>query len=286
MEVQLQVVVDPNLNGLVDGAVSFETGLTRAQAADPNLFAYEHHGSEFSPIDPGALSSFHEDILLGRPLPAKFVTRFLQVDTVFAIALFLHRDLATIPALPGIVASVDLVHRRGPQGMAHVDEDFAKFLWVLSDMFYPDLPKNREAENLKLAVGWVREYVTQGNLPSGPAIPEVTVKTRGSRGFTLAECAGEITHLLLGWVRLYQHGFLRGAIYSPPSSLGKRHVVVSRKSVYVEFDLTRAASLLNEIEVALGGSASWRQADELWLYSPWSGTRIHPDHLQEVFLRV
>src|SRR5215831_14816074 len=100
---ELNVRIESALTGPIESAVSFETGLTRRQLQE-NI-AYEHHGEDFSPDDKGALPSFFEDLLLGRPMPPTFATRSIQdVDTLVAIALFLHRDLATHPNTPGFVA--------------------------------------------------------------------------------------------------------------------------------------------------------------------------------------
>jgi hypothetical protein len=284
VEIQLQVLVDPKVNGLVKDAISFETGLTRAQAADPHLYAYEHHGAEFTLVDPGALWSFYEDVLLGRPLPEKFVTRTLEnFDTLYAITLFLHRDLVTHPATPGLLASVDLAHRRGIQGLAHLAPDLVNFLVMVTLLFTRETSKKEQGEQLRTVVGWIYEHVTEDRLPHvGQQLPTATILETGTNGFVVAEGRGRLN---LTWIDLYRQGYLRGVLLGPPGKAGHREVLGSRKSVYVPFNLVQAASLLNQIEAALGQPPEWT-ADELWLRSPPTGTLIDIPHLMEVFLRV
>lgn len=279
----LEVRVDPKLKGLVEGSISFETGLTRAQAADPTSYAYEHHGAEFSDIDPGALSSFVEDILLGRPMPTKFAASRLSVDTVFAIALFLHRDMATHPRLPGIVHSVDLAHRRGVQGLAHIEPDLVDLVLLMSETLSAHRRPKELAETMQLAVRWAYDFVHERDgVPLGPHIPQPQIQDVGTNGFVLAELPrGAMT---LGWLRLYQQGYLRGVLLGPQNG-DSRVVLASRKSVFVPFNLVKAADILNEVEVSLGKPPAWK-ADELWLYSPPHGTSIRVADLMEVFLRV
>lgn len=283
MEVKLEVVVDPLISGLIEGAVSYETGLTRAQVADPTLYAYEHHGKEFTATDPGALTSFFEDMILGRTVPLKFATPMIRgVDTLFAITLFLHRDLSTHPQMPGYIACVDLVHRRGLPMYAHIDPELTRFFRLLGAIFPPNQSKAEQGERLRIAVGWIYEFVTNGNLPHlGPEMPRPKILNEGTNGFVLATISED---LHAGWVELFRQGHLRGLLISDEKS-GRRHVLASRKSVFIEFNLSRAAEILNEMERAMGEPAEW-QADELWLRSPEEGTTILVSHLLEVFLRV
>lgn len=282
-EVQLQVEVNPDSIGLIGGAISFETGLTREQAADPTLYAYEHHGQDFSIADPGSLSSFYEDLVLGRPMPTKFVTRAIGgIDTVFAITLFMHRDLVPLSIVSGAVTSVDFVHRRGIAGLAHIDESLAVFLYGLTSLVPKENTRIEEAVNLKKLVGMVRDYLSSGYLPYQNPLPIPTVKDVGSDGFV----RGEVRRgsLILAWAFLFRSGYLKGFVVGPDEG-GRRAVVATRKSVYVSFNLPKAASLLNEIEVRLGNRGEW-SADELWLHSPSGGTRLEEAELLEVFLRV
>lgn len=281
VEIQLQVVIEP-VEGLVEGAVCYETGLTRQQASDPTLYAYEHHGDDFGAADPGALSSLFEDMALGRPMPLKFVTpRIRGVDTIFAIALFLHRDLATHPQMPGIVAAVDLAHRRGVPMYGHIDHELTRFLRLLGALFPERQSRAERGERLRAAVAWVYEYVTNGNLPHlGPPMPQPTVLNVGTNGFVVATVPSD---LHAGWVELYRQGYFRGVLVT--TDRDRWSVLASRKSVYIEFNLSRAALLLNEVERAMGEPAEW-VADELWLRSPPDGTTILLKDMVEIFLRV
>lgn len=278
----LQVLVNPDVSGLVEDAICFETGLTRKQAADPELYAYEHHGKEFSAVDPGALSMFYEDVILGRQMPTKFVTRSINIDTLFAITLFIHRDLATHPALPGLFASVDLAHRRGFQGFGHIDPDLTQFLLLIGTLFPKNALKQEEGKAMRSVITWIRDYITEGTSPApGPKIPEVQILDTGTNGFVLGETKGP---LLLAWIEMFRQGYLKGVL-SGPEVNGVRGVVAARKSVFVDFNLPKAASLLNEVEAAMGRDPGWK-ADELWLQCPDSGTCIPLAGMTEVFLRV
>ena len=281
-EVSLQVLIQPTTTAVVEDAICFETGLTRKQAADPELYAYEHHGPQFSAIDPGSLSMFFEDVILGRPLPPKFITRSINIDTLFALALFIHRDLATHPAMPGIVASVDLAHRRGFQGFGHIEPELCKFLLILGSMFPKDLSQSQQGQAMRTAVAWVYEFITEGSVPSTAMdLPKVQVLDVGSNGFVLGETEGP---LLLGWIALFRQGYLKGVLLGPQNG-DRRRVLAARKSVFVDFSLTKAASILNETESSVGLGAGW-ESDELWLRGPEGGTIIPLSGMMEVFLRV
>jgi hypothetical protein len=283
VEIQLQVSIDPKNQGIIQDAISFETGLTRSQAAGADLYAYEHHGAEFTAVDPGALTSFFEDVVLGRPLPLKFAASFIRLDTLFAITLFLHRDLATHPSLPAVVAEVDLVHRRGLAMYGHVDSDRSKFFRLLGALFPSTLTKAEEGERLRIAVEWIYEYVKNGALPHlGPDFPAPGIVEVGSNGFVFATTPSADTHA--AWVELYRLGFLRGVLVGPEER-GRRQVLASRKSVFVEFNLYRAADILNEMEHAMGEPAEWA-LDELWLRGPSEGTILLVSQMMAVFLRI
>lgn len=274
----LQVLVNPDTKGVVEDAISFETGLTRKQAADSDLYVYEHHGAEFTAIDPGALSMFFEDVILGRPMPQKFVTRSLNIDTMFALALFIHRDLATHPSMPGLIASVDLAHRRGFQGFGHVDPDLCQLLLLIGMMLPKNASKQEEGKAMRTVIAWVYEYITEGVVPNaGPTPPKVQILDTGTNGFVLGETEGP---LLLAWIEMFRQGHLRGVLVGPEHN-ARRAVIASRKSVFVDFNLSKAASILNEAE----GDAGWK-ADELWLQSPEGGTIIPLSGMMEVFLRA
>jgi hypothetical protein len=283
VELSFQVSIDPHLPPVVEGAVSFETGASRAQVSDPKLFAYEHHGEGFGPNDPGALTRFFEDLILGTPFPLVFAThRVGGLDTILATALFLHRDLATHPGMPGLVAAADLVHRRGHPFLGHVEPDLARFFQGLEGYFTGSFSKKELGEKLTLAVQWVREYVLEGRLPDiGPRPQPIRVLDVGTNGFVLAATDRPSIE---AWVDLYRQGFLRGVLVGPDEG-DFRQVVASHKSERVTFDLGKALLHLNELEVLSGGDAEW-SLDGLYLFGPPIGTTILVGHLLEVLLRV
>lgn len=282
---ELKVRIEGSLTGVVSEAVSFETGLTRDELQDPRVVAYEHHGEGFSPNDKGALPCFFEDLLLGRPMPLTFATRSVQdVDTLLAIALFLHRDLAINAATPGFVFLVDLVHRRGLPALAHLDEPLARFLSAMRSHF-PDkgLSQRELSQRVVSAVGWIREHIHQGTIPvlGPPAAAEVRLLDQGTRGFVVAETTGSLWD---GWVELYRLGFLRGVLVTGVGD--RKRVLAARKSQHVQFDLASAARLLNQMETAMGELAEWHASqDGLWLESP-AGTLLLLKDILAVLTRV
>lgn len=282
---ELNVRVEKSLPILVPDAISFETGASRVQVETPELFAYEHHGSEFTAMDRSALVRFYEELILGRPLPATFATRGIQdIDTVVAIALFLNRDLATLPATPEFVYTVDFVHRLGLPALAHIDESKARFLSALRQYFPETGMSQRElSERIVSSVTWIREYLQDGTIPILGQQPnsDVRVIDHGTTGFVIAETRGSLVD---GWVELYRLGFLRGALIRLVGD--RKQVLVSRKSLYVPFDLQLAARLLNQLESAMGESSEWRVTpDGLWLESG-AVTALLLDHIREVLVRV
>jgi hypothetical protein len=282
--IDLNVSIHPDNPAVMEDAVTFECGASRAQAADPDLYVYEHHGEGFGQVDPGALTSFFEDLVLGRPLPTKFVTRNIQdVDTILAMTLFLQRDLAIAPVMPGLVYAVDLVHRRGLPMLAHVDRDLGLFLRFLR-LTLPDKATGEElGRGVQSAVGLVRDYVLEGRFPDTQfAWPVVRVLETGTTGFVMATVDPPL--LLEGWVELFRQGYLRGFLVGPDRD-GCRTVLAARKSVFTPFGLEQAGSLLNELEQACGSSGRWR-SDGDWLWGPPEGTRIRVSDLLQVFIRV
>jgi hypothetical protein len=281
----LNVRIESALSGVVSGAVSFETGVTREQLQDPEVSAYEHHGNDFTADDKGALPCFFEDLLLGRPMPATFATRRVQdVDTLLAMALFLHRNLAINAATPGLVYLVDFVHRRGLPALAHIDEPLARFLSALRNRFPEKGISQRElSERVMSSVEWIREYLQQGTIPIlGPAAnAEVRILDQGTRGFAIAETSGSLWD---GWVELYRLGFLRGVLVA---SEGERwRVLIGKKSRHVRFDIETAARLLNQMEIAMGEGPKWGvSSDELWLEAH-EGTLILLKDMVAILTRV
>lgn len=283
MPLEFRVRIEPRLPVVIDNTLTFEPGATRQQAADPELFVYEHHGEGFGQADPGALTAFFEDLVMGRPMPLTFATPALKdVDTLFAIALFLHRDLAIAPSMPGIVAQVDLVHRRGLPLLGHLGEDFARFLRLLRAYFPEGLSKTDMGQRLTTSLDWIREYVLEGRFPAlGKPFAEAREIQRGSNGFIIAETSGD---LLEGWMTLFARGHLRGLLVTPERK-ERRRVLAAKKSHYCAFDLGLAARLLNEMEAAMGEPTTWK-ADGNWLWGPTAGTLLEVPHLVEVFIRV
>lgn len=275
--------IEPQALPIIQDAITFETGASRAQTLDPAFHAYEHHGPDFGSRDPGALTCFFEDLILGRPLPLVLVTRAIQdLDTLWAIALFLHRDVALSARMPGIVAQVDMVHRRGLSLMGHLDKDFALFLRLQRAYFPTGLSQDETGNRLRIALGWIREYVADGTLPAlGKPLAGAQVVERGTDGFVAAESPGD---LLEAWVSLFREGHLRGLVAGPIRE-GRRKVLAARKSSFCRFNLTLGARLFNDIETAMGEPASWHVEGD-WLWGPAKGTMILMPHLLEVLVRI
>lgn len=281
MELTFEVVLDPNLVGVVPNAVSFETGATPNQVGP---LVYEHHGEGFERA-PGALTAFYEDLVSGLPLPLKFAMRRVGgVDAVVAAALFLHRDLVLQPRALELIAAVDLVHRKGINFSGHVDADLAGFFRAVEQFFRPELSKEEVGERLRSSVGWVREYLVDQRLPNlGLPPPVPTILDIGSEGFVLA--ATETTPQIDSWFDLYRQGFLRGVLVGPDVADGMRQVIASKKCGNIPFDLNRACNVLNNLEELSGGPPVWHMEDS-FLFSPPEGTAIQLSHLVAVFLRI
>jgi hypothetical protein len=218
-------------------------------------------------------------------MPATFATRGVQdIDTLMAIALFLHRDLAIDASTPGFVYQIDFVHRRGLPALAHLDEPLARFLSAVRSHF-PDkgLSQRELGERVPAAVDWIREYVHQGIIPVLGRAPNAAIRIldQGTRGFAVAETSGSLWD---GWVELYRLGFLRGVLVAAEGE--RKRVLVARKSHHVQFNLETAARLLNQMELAMGELAEWRVSpDRLWLESP-AGTLILLKDILAVLTRV
>jgi len=284
---ELNVRIEKNLPTIVPDAVSFETGCTKQQAQDPAIVAYEHHGEEFTTQDRGALPSFYEDLLLGRAMPLTFATKSVQdPDTLLAIALFLHRDLATHPHTAGFVYIVDFVHRLGLPALAHIEEDLARFLAALR-VYFPDQGISQRELSLRVttAVGWIRDYIHEGPIPLLGPTPrtEVRILDHGTQGFVVAETQSTLWD---GWVELFRTGFLRGILVDH-SAGDRKDCLIARKSLYLGFDLPMAQRLLNQMETAMGELPEWTTTpDGLWLKSPPEGTLLLLRDILEVLVRV
>lgn len=263
-ELRLQVVLDKDLESTIEGAVGF--GDFKGEAV---YSVYEAH-------------LFYRDLILGRPLPLVLVARNLEtMGVLLSITLFLHRDLALNPAIPGLLSAINLMDIHGTAGLAHVDRDLAKFLKFVRSYLANTQDKVQDA--LATAVGFLRAYVLDGRVPALPPDREPPrVVDRGTDGFVLA--TSQHSDLLLGWEELYREGFLRGVLMHQEGE-DRWHVLAARKSPYLSFDLQKAAILLNEAEAAMGEPEEW-VADEHWLRGPGWGTLILPSALLQVFLRI
>ncbi len=278
----MPVIIDPRLPIIVPDAVSFETGASRAQASDPSLYVYEHHGDEFGWSDPGALVCFVEDWLLGRPMPPLFASRTVQIDTLVAIALFERRpELLSVPGVYAFAMQADFVHRRGAAALAHIDDTLGLFFMALEGNFAGALSKSELESRVILSTAWIVEYLTDGQLPYFGERPPVRVVQRGTDGFVVAETTGD---LRLGWVDLFRQGFTRGILVGPEEN-ARRRVLVAKKGPYVPLRLDIAAQHLNAMETAQGELAGWGNHG-LWLSGPEDGTLILVSHLIEVLIRV
>lgn len=279
----LQVLVDPALPVIVPNAVSFECGASLDQVSVPGSLLYEHHGKDFTVEHHGALTRFFEDLALGLKLPSTFATHEVRdIDTVFAIALFLNRDLALVPSVVGLVAQVDLIHRRGVAMLGHLDPFMVAFIRLLRAYFSEKLSKAEIGERIGTTSAWIRDLVTQGTFPAtGKNLPEVRVIDRGTGGFVVGGTEGDLVE---GWVVLFSQGFVRGVLVSPERE-GRMQVVASRKSGYVPLDLNKAAFLLNQVEAAMKEPGNWKCTGD-WLFGPPKGTLLTLPHMLEVFLRV
>ncbi len=271
-ELQFQVVVDADLGSKVKGVVAFGDFEPEGDGANTAIFKVsEAH-------------VFYRDLIFGRPFPLVLATRKIEnLGVLLGVVLFLHRDLAIHPGMPGLFAAVNLVDFHGVAGLAHVDRDLGRFCRFLLRFIEEPRNKKEQQEALTTAVGWVRSYLLEGSLPSLPSEKEPPrVIDRGTNGFVVASS----THgdLLLGWEELYRLGFLRGVLLHSAGN-DRWQVLAARKSSYMEFDLNRAAAALNEAESAMGEPAEWR-TDGNWLAGPKQGTLILPSALLEVLLRV
>lgn len=266
---ELKVFYDPKVPPVVDGVVTFETGATLEQVQHPGIWAYEHHG--FGAAAPGALTCLFEDLMLGRPTPPSFVIKEVgDVDTLVAASLFLHRELLVGPQTASFVAQVDLVHRRGFVALAHIPEDVGRFIRLLRGFFLGDLPDSQVNAKLPVAVGWVKDYLEAGRLPSlGAPFPQPHILESRSDGFVVAESGGSLPEC---WFEVYRQGYLSGVLFG--ARQGHRlPVLVARKSPYVLLNLNLAATLLNHEEVRAGGTAHWAVADD-WLWGPPEGSLL------------
>lgn len=228
------------------------------------------------------LIQFHKDLILGRPLPLTFVAKGIQnLGTFVALLLFLQRDLAIHPAVPGFVVAVSLYDSYGVSGLAHVDRDLSRLLKALrSILVVPPKGSDNQSTTLTNAVSLCRDYLLNGRLPNlkvegdPPAVLE-----RGTNGFVVARTTSD---LLESWEELYRQGYLRGVVLRS-SGADRWDVLAARKSLFVGFDLIKAASALNDAEVAMGEPVGW-STDGFWLSSPDGGTLLLPSMVLQILL--
>jgi hypothetical protein len=279
-ELQFQVIIGPETPIVSAEAVCFETGVS-PQHLVPGV--YEHHGEGFDQFSPGALTRLFEDLIIGTRLPLTFVTRQVRgPDTILAIALFLKRDLLILPATPGLVYGVDLVHRFGPQLLSHLDPIISGFFKAFPRFFTPNLTKREVGERISTMVQWAGEYLTDGKIPNlWGSPPEVRILDVGTNGFVLAE-ALDLT--LDAWEVLYREGYLRGVLLGPEIE-GRRKLIASRKNERAWEDLSKSVPFLNELESLSGGAPEWKY-DSDFVYSPAVGTNVLVSHLLKVFLGI
>lgn len=267
-ELRLEVRIDPHLSHDCPNAVAF--GQFRS---DSTNIVYDH------------LPQFFEDLILGRPLPLIFAARRVDdVEALVAVSLFLHRELAVEPDALSLVASVELVRRIGAGGLAHIPRDLARFFLLVKAYLPEALVRKEQQERLTTAIGWVRDYLLHGRFPSLPAEPpQPRVIDTGTNGFVLAEMPGG-KDLEWGWVELFRQGHLRGVLLG--TGAGDRvKVVAAKKSPFMEFDLGKAADILNEAEEAMGEPRAWVSRSG-FLFGPEPGTLMLPSTLMDVFLRI
>lgn len=269
-DLSFHVVLDPKLGNRIEGAVAFGDFETHPQAA-----VYPSDG----------LLAFHRDLILGRALPLVFVTRGLHnLGVAAAITLFLHRDLALHPNLPGFLYGVDLADRYGVSGHSHLDRDLSRFFRLVKGVLAASKGKTAQKEALDTVVGWVHEYVIDGGLPGLP--PEAQpprILDRGTDGFVLATSESDFEW---AWEELFRMGHLRGLLTAPMSERPNHWVYLgARKSPFLAMDLHKAAEILNQGEEQLGDEARWR-SDGMWLFGPKEGTLLPPASVVSILTRV
>ncbi len=268
-ELCFQVLIDPDLGPDVENVVAL--GEFKSPSGTAAIFP------------DNSLSSFYGDLLLGRPFPLKLVTRKIDsVGKVLTLALFLHRDLAIHPKIISLVAAASLVDQLQLVGLAHIEPELTRFFQFLMAYLPPSLSKTELQNRLVTAVSWIRDYLLEDRLPALPPAPAPPrVLDIGTNGFVLAECNGSLED---GWINLYRQGHLRGLLFGPDRK-GRRMVLAARKSLFLAFDLRKAAEILNEAENAMGEPSGWA-TDGIWLEGPPEGTRLLLSAITQVMIRV
>jgi hypothetical protein len=265
------LVLDPKDRRKIENAIGFGD----FETTDPETILY--------PKD-GAVAFFH-DLIQGRPLPLTLITSGVdRLSILVVLAVFMSRELAIHPTTPNLLAAADLVDRYQFAGLAHIDRDLAKFFFFVADYLPPTLGQKEQESRLASVISWIRDYILNGGLPALPHDrPMPRVIEVGTDGFVVANTV-DWKEMELGWLELYRQGFLRGVLFGMPRD--EHHaVLIARKSLFLRFDLRRAAEIFNEAERAMGETPSW-VAEELWLRGPQEGTLLLPTLILDVLLRV
>jgi len=226
-----EVIIDPGTEHPATDAVSFRTG--------PPISGEPVYDD---------LSPFWWDLVAGRPLPLKFVTRRIDDErTLIAMALFLYRDLATHPRMSEVLVASDFWRVQPDWGLAHVDRDLGRFLILLRDYVRPSgLDRKTLGDRMVTAITWIRKFVTEDWLPSLPLVPMPTVLDVGTNGFVVASTTGSLDD---GWLDLFRMGHLRGVLVRERQD-GLLDVLIARKSRWATLDLNAAAEALNEVSAS------------------------------------
>jgi len=266
MVLSLHVAIDSQLPiELEFPAVAFGSFVSK----HPGVIVYDET-PESSP-----LARFYIDLISGRPLPLQYVTR--QVDSIASVvSVVLHMDRASAlhPRMHSLVTSVELVSAMKEAGMAHIDRDLSRLLLFI-DQYLFEQPATKQVleERLPLVIDWLRGWVFEERLPSLPAEPPPPrVLDYGTNGFVVAEGSRPNEDV----VELYRMGYLRGVLYS------RDHVLAFRKSRHLQFDLAKAAGMLNAVARELGQPENW-VVEGLFLRGT---SQLSREKLTEVFLRI
>ncbi len=278
-ELQLHVTIDPDLPTICsDEALVINS---RGEVTHSEAVVY--------PQDYPLLPFFH-DLIQGRPFPLTLKMKHLGPQNILIVALFLQRDLAVEPSMASLVMAADLVDRFGLSGMAHIDREFADFFFLWGKYLPVSSLHTRDAQaRLVTVLGWIRQYVKGGRLPSAllPSSSNIPrILDSGTNGFVVAEASMTRSDNLLDcWVELYRMGYLCGILFGQLD--GDRRVMMgAKRSPYVSLNLVKAAEILNEAELAMGELPEWGVEQDLGLLSPPSGTLLAPSMVIEVLLRM
>lgn len=244
-------------------------------------FESHHPGAVVYPNGPSQLAHLYTDLIAGRPLASQLVLRRVEdLGQLLSLAIFLDREMALSPNIPGLVCAIQLASALQEGGLAHVDRDLARLLlWIDHGLFRGFGSKEDLARLLGQSLSWLREYVLHGKLPAMPREKEPPqILDRGTNGFVLAE--SEPVAFRDSLIEVYRQGYLRGAIFSPGSP---QKVLAFRKSPYLAFDLEKACHRLNQAEEKAGQPPSWRLEGHLLSNS---GTWMPRDLIVQLLLRV